>query len=348
MPGCPPCFASTRSPPPGSHEARATSSLSAPDRRSVFRVARRATSRRCAATTVRLLAISDIHINHRLNREALAAIPPHPHDWLIVAGDVGERPEHLTFALEILTTRFARVIWTPGNHDLWCPPDEPTASRGQARYEELVGICRQFGALTPEDPYAVWPPEPDTYIVPMFLLFDYSFRPPEVAAPDAIRWAREHGVLSGDERALAPTPWPSREAWCHARCDATLARLGALPAGTRTVLVNHWPLRYDLARAPRIPRFSLWCGTTRSEEWGHHFNARVVVSGHLHLRTTLWRHGVRYDEVSLGYPRDWNHARGLAWYLREILPEDGRDRDRFVPPRDPYRDRNPDTPIGRR
>ena len=48
--------------------------------------------------------------------------------------------------------------------------------------------------------------------------------------------------------------------------------------------------------------------------------ARVVVSGHLHLRTTLWRHGVRYEEVSLGYPRDWRAERGIEWYLRDILP----------------------------
>ena len=67
----------------------------------------------------RLLAISDLHVNHRINREALATIGAHPDDWLIVAGDIGERPEHLTMTLESLTPRFARVIWTPGNHDLW-------------------------------------------------------------------------------------------------------------------------------------------------------------------------------------------------------------------------------------
>lgn len=291
-------------------------------------------------TPVRLLATSDLHLAHRSNREALAALPAHPNDWLIVAGDVGERAEHLTLALDILTTRFARVIWTPGNHDLWSPPDDPTRTRGQARYDELVSICRRFDVLTPEDPYAAWPEDPDTVIVPMFLLFDYSFRPPEISRAAALPWARETGVLSGDELMLSAEPWASREAWCHARCEATEARLNALPPTTRTVLINHWPLRYDLAIAPRVPRFSLWCGTTRTEEWGHRFRARAVISGHLHLRTTLWRHGVRYDEVSLGYPRDWRAERGIAWYLRQVLPEEGGDRDRFIPPRDPFRDRS--------
>jgi 3',5'-cyclic AMP phosphodiesterase CpdA len=289
---------------------------------------------------MKLLATSDLHISHKINREALAALPPHPDDWLIVAGDVGERPEHLRVALEILTARFARVFWTPGNHDLWCPPDDPSRTRGQARYDELVAICREFDVRTPDDEYVRWPLEPDTVIVPMFLLFDYSFRPPDVTRAAALAWARESGVVSGDELMLPSTPWPSREAWCERRCAYTAARLDALDPGTRTILINHWPLRYDLARPPRVPRFSLWCGTTRTEDWGTRYRARAVVSGHLHLRTTLWRHGVRYDEVSLGYPRDWRHDRGVAWYLRQVLPEAGSMRDLFVPPRDPYRGRS--------
>ena len=287
---------------------------------------------------MRLLATSDIHINHRENRDALLDLPAFPEDWLIVAGDVGERSEQLAFALDALVPRFARVFWTPGNHDLWSPFDEPARTRGQARYDELVEICRRFGVVTPEDEYVEWPDGTGTVIVPMFLLFDYSFRPPEVAERDALSWARATGVVSGDERMLSPAPWPSIAAWCHDRCERTAARLEALPATTRTVLINHWPLRYDLARPPRVPRFSLWSGTTRTEDWALRFRARVVINGHLHMRTTLWRQGVRYDEVSLGYPRDWRRERGMAWYLREILPESLPTSEQFVPPRDPFLD----------
>jgi 3',5'-cyclic AMP phosphodiesterase CpdA len=284
---------------------------------------------------VRLLATSDLHVSHRDNRDALRELPEFPDDWLIVAGDVGERPEHLTILLDALAPRFAKLIWTPGNHDLWSPGDDPTRTRGQARYDELVDLCRQRGVVTPEDDFLQWP-DSDTYIVPMFLLFDYSFRPPDVAAEHAIRWAREAGTVSGDEQMMSPAPWPSIAAWCHARCDATRARLEALPHGARTVLINHWPLRYDLARPPRVPRFSLWSGTARTEDWGRRFNATTVVSGHLHLRTTLWRDGVRYDEVSLGYPRDWRRDRGMAWYFRDVLPAGVPADDRFVPPHDPF------------
>ena len=290
-----------------------------------------------AARTGRLLAISDLHLNHRVNREALATIGPHPDDWLIVAGDIGERPEHLTIALESLTPRFAKILWTAGNHDLWNSTTSTTSTKAVERYQQLVDICRAHGAVTPEDPYLEWPGAPGTFVVPMFLLFDYSFRPPHVPAESAVQWARETGVVSGDELMIDPAPYPSLPAWCHARCEATEARLDALPAGSRTVLINHWPLRYDLARPPRVPRFSIWCGTTRTEDWGERYRAVAVVSGHLHMRTTMVRRGIRYEEVSLGYPRDWRQERGIKWYLRDILPGTGPDAHRFVPPFDPFR-----------
>jgi hypothetical protein len=44
------------------------------------------------------------------------------------------------------------------------------------------------------------------------------------------------------------------------------------------------------------------------------------VHGHLHVRATHFRDGVRFEEVSLGYPRDWSVRHGVAPYLRQILP----------------------------
>ena len=287
-------------------------------------------------TMPRLFATSDIHISHRENRAALDTIGHYPDDWVIVAGDVGEKADHLRVALDVLTSRFAKVIWTPGNHDLWCPAGATDRTRGLARYEELVAICADRGVLTPEDPYVEFPGSEGTFIVPMFLLFDYSFRPTDVEASRALQWARQAGVLSGDEWMIDSAPYRSIPEWCHARCESTARRLDALPADAHTVLINHWPLRYDLARPPRIPHFSIWCGTMRTEDWGVRYRAIAVVSGHLHMRTTLWRDRVRYEEVSLGYPRDWRHERGIDWYLREILPGTSASARRFVPPFDPF------------
>jgi len=269
---------------------------------------------------VKLWATSDLHVGYDENRRAVEALPAHPDDWLIIAGDTGEAPAHLDFVLRTLGPRFTQLVWTPGNHDLWTPASLPPDQRGVAHYERLVAICHRHNVLTPEDPYARWPGDgPARAIVPTFVLFDYSFRPADVARADALAWAAEPGVRSKDEDLLAPDPYASRDDWCHARVAATEARLDELPNDTRLIVANHFPLRRDLAVLPRIPRFSIWCGTTLTEDWHRRYNFEAVVFGHLHLRSSRVIDGVTFEEVSLGYPKQWNQSRGLQHYLRRIL-----------------------------
>jgi hypothetical protein len=70
-----------------------------------------------------------------------------------------------------------------------------------------------------------------------------------------------------------------------------------------------------------LPRFSIWCGTRRTEDWHLRFRVIAAVYGHLHIRNSQHRDGVRFEEVSLGYPRHWRAERGMASYLRQILPQ---------------------------
>ena len=97
-------------------------------------------------------------------------------------------------------------------------------------------------------------------------------------------------------------------------------RLAALPPDLRTVLVSHWPLRQDVVRIPRIPRFSPWCGTPLTDDWHLRFRAAEVVSGHLHVPGRLWRDGVPFTEVSLGYPPQWEWRPAELRRPREIAP----------------------------
>lgn len=252
----------------------------------------------------------------------MSALPHCPQDWLIVAGDVGETVAHLEVAFDAVQQRFAKVIWVPGNHELYTTPKDPCQLRGEARYEHLVRWFQDRGVLTPEDPYVRWPgPGPLRVLAPLFLLYDYSFGPDGLDADGIRAWAREDGIVSTDERYLHPDPYPTKEAWCAARLASTAARLDAeLPPDARVVLINHWPLRRDLVRLFRIPRFVPWCGTRQTETWHRRWPVDAVVSGHLHMRATDWRDGVRFEEVAVGYPRHWRQARGMGAYLREVLP----------------------------
>jgi len=44
------------------------------------------------------------------------------------------------------------------------------------------------------------------------------------------------------------------------------------------------------------------------------------VYGHLHIPRTTWHDGVRFEEVSCGYPREWRRRKGPPGVLRQILP----------------------------
>ena len=270
---------------------------------------------------MRLLAISDLHLGAPANREALAELGNHPEDWLLLAGDVAESFRRIGEGLAALRRRFAKVVWVPGNHELWSVPGEDHGLRGRDRYTALVELARAHDVLTPEDPWPTWDgPGGPACIAPLFTLYDYSFAPAGMRPDQVIAWAADADIQPVDEVLLHADPYPSRAAWCRARVAEAELRLDALPPGLPTVLVNHWPLREDLVHIPRIPRFAPWCGTRRTEGWAQRYRALACVHGHLHVRGRQWRDGIRFEEVSLGYPRQWEPARGMAPYLRQILP----------------------------
>ncbi|WP_165988497.1 metallophosphoesterase [Streptomyces sp. YIM 98790] len=270
-----------------------------------------------------LLAVSDLHVAYPENRAIVERLKPeHPDDWLIVAGDVGELAGDIRWALRLLAERFAKVIWAPGNHELWTHPSDPVTLRGQARYRHLVSLCRELGVVCPEDPYPLWEGAGGPVrVVPLFLLYDYTFRPEGTHTREAaLARAHQAGVVGTDESLLHPDPYPGIDDWCRKRLAVTEERLAALAPGERTVLVNHFPLRREPTRILRYPEFALWCGSEATADWHLRYRAEVVVYGHLHIPRTMWHDGVRFEEVSLGYPREWGRRGSSTYTPHRILP----------------------------
>jgi 3',5'-cyclic AMP phosphodiesterase CpdA len=277
----------------------------------------------------RLRAVSDLHIVYAENRAFVQQLrPDNPGDWLIVAGDVAELYADIEWALRLLSSRFEKVIWTPGNHELWTPREDPVQLRGEARYRALVRLCRELGIATPEDPYPVWPGigGPVT-IAPLFTLYDYSFRVPGASTKErSLELAYEAGVVCTDEMLLHPDPYPTREAWCDARVAETERRLAERDPALPTVLVNHYPLVREPTDILWYPQFAQWCGTVQTRDWHLRFDAAVVVYGHLHIPRSTTHDGVRFEEVSVGYPREWRKRGPVPRPIRAILPIDDAGR----------------------
>ena len=182
-------------------------------------------------------------------------------------------------------------------------------------------VCRKLGVVTPEDEYPVWTGRGGPVAVaPLFLLYDYSFRLPGLATKEAsLAHAYEAGVVCTDEILLHPDPYPSREAWCRARLAETERRLAAVDPALPTVLVNHFPLVREPTRVLRHPEFAQWCGTDQTADWHLRYRAAVAVYGHLHIPRTTWYDGVRFEEVSVGYPREWRRRNTPPGTLRRVL-----------------------------
>jgi putative transposase len=254
-----------------------------------------------------LWSVSDLHVTWPANRERVERLrPAGPGDWLIVAGDVAERIDIVVDTLARLRRRFARVIWTPGNHELFARSTD--RFKGRARYLRLVELLRAVGVDTPEDDYPLFG---DVTVVPLFTLYDYSFRPAGMTVEEALADARDARATLDDELLIAP--YVDIPAWCAERVDYSRRRLSEV-AGP-TLLVNHWPLVVEPTLRMAKQPMALWCGTTATRHFTTDYHAIGAVHGHLHMPEEIRVDGVPHFDVSLGYPFEQERMPRRAWPL---------------------------------
>ena len=103
---------------------------------------------------------------------------------------------------------------------------------------------------------------------------------------------------------------------------ATEKRLAALDGPV--VLVSHWPLLRAPTEALRHQEYAPGAAPSLTADWHMRHQVVAAVYGHLHIPRTTRHDGVRFEEVSVGYPREWQrrgdrparatagHPRGLA------------------------------------
>ena len=99
----------------------------------------------------RLYALSDVHVDIPANREwmlALGCDGSHRDDILIVAGDVTHRLDRLEESLAILKGKYAHVLFTPGNHDLWLEHGQRGGSATSIdKLEQVFDVCDKLGVV---------------------------------------------------------------------------------------------------------------------------------------------------------------------------------------------------------
>ena len=251
----------------------------------------------CTVAQRTLWAVSDLHVaapgNLDLVRKHIR--PRNPEDWLIVAGDIAEDLSLVIDVLSDLRRKFNTVIFAPGNHEIYGRQGDRFT--GKAKYNELIRKCRQIDVLTPEDDYPVFD---GRTIVPLFTLYDHSWRTPGTTPQRAIGDAQRRGVVLTDHYAIAP--FVDIPQWCRERLRYSVKRLSNIDGPT--ILVNHWPLVRELMKNVYLQDIGLWSGTRHTQQWPQRYRAEAVIHGHLHIPVKITVDSVPHVEVSLGYPKE--------------------------------------------
>lgn len=207
-------------------------------------------------------------------------------DVLILAGDVSDCLDRIGWALRTLTARFRRVMYVPGNHELWVIRDaKPCTSLD--KFERLRAVVEQSGAsMQPETLDRV-------LIVPLQGWYDYSFGTPSSELLES--WMDFHACR-----------WPAHFQMRDVAAHFRTLNPSSLPVHEGMLIsFSHFMPRIDLM-PPYIPpdRRMLYpvLGSSGLEEQLRALKSRIHVYGHSHVNRQVARDGVVYINNAFGYP----------------------------------------------
>lgn len=239
---------------------------------------------------MRVFAVSDIHVDYDVNARWVQALSSVDHldDVLILAGDVSDSTDRLSFAVEALARRFKKVMFVPGNHDLWILRSQ-AAFTSIEKFEQVRHVIANCGGLM-----APWSCD-DVAIVPLFSWYDFSFGSPGLELRDS--WM--------DFRACK---WPQG----HAEAEVTRHFLALnQPALSvkhdRVITFSHFLPRIDLMPSYIPAQFrALYpvLGTSALDVQLRRLNPLIHVYGHSHVNRSLVLDGVQYINNAFGYPAE--------------------------------------------
>ncbi|MEO8034081.1 MAG: metallophosphoesterase, partial [Acidobacteriota bacterium] len=122
---------------------------------------------------MRIFALSDIHVDYEPNARWIAGLSTleYQDDVLILAGDVSNARKVLEWCLGTLVKRFRKVLFVPGNHDLWVIREDRGKTSLQ-KFDEVCTVVESSGATMQAFRAR------GVSIIPLLSWYDYSFGQP--------------------------------------------------------------------------------------------------------------------------------------------------------------------------
>lgn len=238
---------------------------------------------------MRVFALSDIHIDYEVNAQWIAGLSAADYrdDVLILAGDVSDKLRLLDWCLSTLARRFKKVLFVPGNHDLWVIRDAGTKTSLQ-KFKEVSAVVESSGAsMRPFTARGV-------SIIPLLGWYDYSFGEPQ---GDLHSWWMDYHACR----------WP--DGFREKEIAAHFAALNKheCDLGRHVITFSHFLPRIDLMPDFIPPAKRLLypvLGSTQLENQLRTFNPDIHVYGHSHVNRNVKIGGVTYINNAFGYPEE--------------------------------------------
>jgi len=262
---------------------------------------------------MRIFALSDLHVDYEENLRWVENLSQqdYVHDILILAGDVSHDQDLFIRALEALRSRFYRIFFVPGNHDLWLRSTDTGDSL--TKHHELLGLCQRLEIQTaPENvdsitivPLQAWYVEPEEDPQESLFVPKHGEDPSLSRWVDrrAIRWPELNGHTTPASYFLAQNNPPSLQNH-SARIIISFSHF--VP---RTELIFPTVEELQALGIPLVdpqPRFnfSRVAGCRGLERQIRTLGSTVHVYGHQHRNRRRHIDGITYVSHCLGYPRE--------------------------------------------
>lgn len=236
-----------------------------------------------------IFAISDLHTDFKVNRLLLDELTRsgYRQDTLLVAGDIADRLEVLEDTLALLRSRFAKVFYTPGNHELWVRFE---AHDSLEKLRRVVELCDSLGVHTrPSNAEEVW-------IVPLYSWYEAQFDDVESEDEDELQaWADFYFCKWPPEVTNVSEYFRTLNAGRLSRYEGEV------------ITLSHFLPRRDLLPKAENLRFKSLpkvAGSSWLDAQIRTLNSRVHVFGHSHINCDRVIDGVRYVQNAFRYPSE--------------------------------------------
>lgn len=274
---------------------------------------------------IRIFALSDIHVDFDENEFWIDTLSnqDYQNDILLLAGDICHNFVHLQHTLHKLRSKFWKLFYVPGNHDLWVRGE--TWQHSLEKFEGIQNYCLQNEiSVHPQKVGNVW-------IVPLLSWYTQPFE-----GDDTLYFQKpgeDHSNRMWSDNYFVR--WPNSSVQFKAssyffeRNEQILSANFSSPVISmshfiprKEMMFSQYPPVFDLEKIKKYDRspefnFSRVAGSELIDRQIRQIGSQLHVYGHQHINRDRVVDGVRYLAHCLGYPNE--RRRGLVYGIEQGL-----------------------------